>query len=87
MAKGLREKIPDVDIVHIHSLYMFHTALSGHNCDKFETPYVICPHGALDPYIYNRHRFRKMFLETLFQNRVTRRAAGIHFITEEEEPR
>jgi glycosyltransferase involved in cell wall biosynthesis len=45
---------------------------------------VIRPHGTLDPYIYKRHRFRKTIVEILFQNRVLRRAAGIHFITEEE---
>jgi glycosyltransferase involved in cell wall biosynthesis len=84
LARGLIEKIPDVDIVHIHSLYMFHTAVSAFYCGKFQTPFVISPHGALDPYIYKRHRFRKMIIEVLFQNRVTRCASGIHFITEEE---
>jgi glycosyltransferase involved in cell wall biosynthesis len=84
LARALREKIPDVDIVHIHSLYMFHTAVAAFHSVRFRTPYVIRPHGTLDPYIYKRHRFRKLIIEILFQNRVTRRAAGIHFVTEEE---
>jgi glycosyltransferase involved in cell wall biosynthesis len=84
LARALKERIPEVNIVHIHSLYMFHTAVAAHYCEKFQTPYVICPHGALDPFIYKRHRFRKKIVEILFQDRVIRRASGIHFITEEE---
>jgi len=84
MARALKKKIPDVEIVHIHSLYLFHAAVTALYCEKFQIPYVIRPHGTLDPYIYKRHRFRKTIVEILFQNRVLRRAAGIHFITEEE---
>jgi len=84
LAQALKGKIPDVDIAHIHSLYMFHTAVSAHYCEKFQTPYVIGPHGSLDPFIYKRHRFRKKIVEILFQDRVIRRASGVHFITEEE---
>jgi glycosyltransferase involved in cell wall biosynthesis len=84
LARALKEKIPDVDIVHIHSLYLFHTAVSALYCEKFQTPYVIRPHGTLGPYIYKRHRFRKLIVENLFQNRVFRYASGIHFITDEE---
>ena len=84
LARALKEKIPGVDIVHIHSLYLFHTVVTAFYCEKFRIPYVIRPHGTLDPYIYNRHRFRKMIVEILFQNRILRCASGIHFITEEE---
>lgn len=84
LARSLKEKIPDVDIVHIHSLYLFHTAVSALYCKKFQIPYIIRPHGTLVPYIYKRHRFRKLIVENFFQNRVIRYASGIHFITEEE---
>lgn len=84
LARALKGKIPDVDIVHIHSLYMFHTAVTALYCKKFQISYVIRPHGSLDPFIYKRHRFRKKIVEILFQDRIIRRASGIHFITEEE---
>ena len=84
LARALRGKIPDVDVVHIHSIYMFHTAVTAFYSKKFQIPYVIKPHGTLNPYIYKRHRFRKKIVEILFQDRVLRRASGIHFMTEEE---
>ncbi len=84
MAMALKKKIPGIDIVHIHTPYMFHTFITASLCDRFSIPYVLTPHGTLDPYIYNRHRLRKRIAELLFQDRITRRASAIHFITEEE---
>ena len=39
-SRALKEKIPYVDIVHIHSLYMFHTAVSAHYC-KNSRPLIL----------------------------------------------
>jgi glycosyltransferase involved in cell wall biosynthesis len=84
LAKALASRIPDFDIVHIHSLYLFHGAVAGHYCRKLGVPYVIRPHGSLDPFLYERHRFRKYIFEALFENRNLRNAAGIHFTSQEE---
>ncbi len=81
---SLKEKIPDVNVVHIHTLYLFHTVAAAFYSLKFRIPYILRPHGILDPYIYRRHRLRKRIAEFLFQDRITRQAAAIHFITEEE---
>ena len=32
LAVGLRRKIPAADLVHIHSLYLFHDLVAGHYC-------------------------------------------------------
>ena len=84
MARALEETIPQMDAVHLHSLYMLHCKFTGCACRRAGVPYLMRPHGTLDPYLYKRHRFRKMLLETWFQNRVTRGAARMHFTTEEE---
>ena len=81
---ALREEIPRVDVVHLHSLYLFHDKAAGHECRRRGIPYLLAPHGALAPYYYRRHRFRKLLMEFWFQNAVTRGAAAIHFTTEEE---
>ena len=84
MARALRKEIPRVDLVHLHSLYLFHDKVVGRECRRAGIPYLLCPHGALDPYHYRHHRFRKCLAELWFQNAVTRGAAAIHFATEEE---
>ena len=84
LANALREKIKDFDIVHIHSLYLFHGMISGYYCRKFNIPYLIRPHGTLDPFIYKRHRFRKFIIESLFENKNIKYATAIHFTSKEE---
>jgi len=84
LAQALRSSIREYDIVHIHSLYLFHGMVAAHYCRKHGIPYVVRPHGTLHPYIYRRHRLRKSVMELLFERRNIKRAAAIHFATEEE---
>jgi glycosyltransferase involved in cell wall biosynthesis len=84
LALALRRKIPASDLVHIHSLYLFHDLVAGHWCRRFRVPYLVRPHGTLDPFIYRRHRRRKRLMELLFEHRNIRRAAALHFTTAAE---
>ena len=84
LALALREAIREYDIVHIHSLYLFHNLVAAHYCRKHGIPYIIRPHGTLDPFLYRRHRLRKRIVELLFENKNIKQAAAIHFTTEDE---
>jgi glycosyltransferase involved in cell wall biosynthesis len=84
LALALRRQIPASDLVHIHSLYLFHDLVAGHWCRRYGVPYLMRPHGTLDPYIHRRHRWRKRLMELLFEDRNIRRAAALHFTTAEE---
>lgn len=84
LAHALEKRIPAVDVVHLHSLYLFHDWAAARACRRSGVPYLLRPHGTLDPFIWRRHRARKRLLEVLFQNRVLREAAVIHFTAEEE---
>ncbi len=87
LAKALREAIPRADVVHLHSLYFHHTKATASLCGRFGVPYVLQPHGALDPYLVRHHRYRKLLADVWFQNAATRRAAAIQYTTEEERAR
>ena len=67
--------------MHIHSLYLFHDLVAGHYCRRYGIPYLLRPHGTLDPFIHRRHRWRKRLMELWFENRNIRRAAALHFTT------
>ncbi|QJC53338.1 glycosyltransferase [Paenibacillus albicereus] len=84
MAAALKKEIPNFDIVHIHSLYLFHGMAAGHYARKHGVPYIVRPHGTLDPVMYARHRYRKKIMETLFEDRNIRLADALHYTTEEE---
>ena len=85
MARALAGGIREADLVHIHSLYLFHDLIAGHYCRSYGVPYLVRPHGTLDPYLYRRHRWRKYVMEAAFENRNIRLAAALHFTSEEEE--
>jgi glycosyltransferase involved in cell wall biosynthesis len=84
LGRALRLAIPRHDVVHVHSLYLFHDLVAGHLCRKHGVPYLVRPHGTLDPYIHRRHRLRKQIVEALFENRNLRGAAALHFTSEDE---
>lgn len=84
MAAALDDAIPYMDAVHIHSLYLYHDWIAGGLCRRYGVPYIVRPHGSLDPFLYKRHRFRKSVMDMWFQNRMLREAAALHFTTEEE---
>lgn len=84
MIRALPRLIGDVDVVHLHSLYLPHSWATGDFARRRGVPYIVRPHGTLDPYIYRRRRFRKWIVETIFQNRVNRNAAAFHYTTQEE---
>jgi glycosyltransferase involved in cell wall biosynthesis len=84
LARALRERAGDYDLVHTHSLYLAHGIAVRSACERARTPYVIRPCGALDPVIHGHHRGRKAVFEALFERENFRRAAAIHFTSEDE---
>lgn len=85
LARALRAAIPTYDIVHIHSLYLFPSTVTAAYCRQFGVPYLVRPHGTLDPYLLRRHRGRKWLYEQLFEWRNLNQAAAIHFTSAEEQ--
>ncbi len=79
LAGALHSRVREFDVVHIHSLYLFHTAVAAFCCRRRGVPYVIRPHGTLDAYHRARHHVRKALYEWLIERRNLDRAAGIHY--------
>jgi len=84
LAAALDRTVPGMDVVHLHSLYLFHDWAAARACRRAGVPYLLRPHGTLDPYLWRRSRWKKAPIEWLFQNRVLREAAAIHYTAEEE---
>jgi len=84
LASALRSSVPSFDLVHIDSLYQFPSTIAAHYCRKYGVPYLVRPHGTLDPYLYRRHSLRKRLYESLFERRNLTAAAAVHFTSPEE---
>lgn len=84
MVPALREAVAEADVVHIHSLYLFTSLVAAREARRLGIPYVVRPHGTLDPYLRNHHRWRKAALDLAFQRRDLDLAAAIHYTSQEE---
>jgi glycosyltransferase involved in cell wall biosynthesis len=82
---ALRAAVADFDVVHVHSLYLYTTLAAGRAAAAAGRPYVVTPHGALDPWIRRRGRVRKAVADLLWQRRLLRGAAALHVATIGEE--
>ncbi|MFN2176199.1 MAG: glycosyltransferase [Anaerolineales bacterium] len=84
LGRKLRETVKDFDLVHIHSLYMYHSNAAAYSCRKFNIPYIIRPHGTLDPFLRNKSRLKKFIYNFLFEYRNLNHAAAIHYTSQGE---
>jgi len=93
LASWLRSEIVGFDIIHIHGLYRFPVTYAAWCARKKGVPYVIAPHGSLDPFLYRQSRYGtaalplKRIYERLFDIPNLNNAAAIHFTTKEEAER
>jgi len=85
LARYLEGNISKFDIVHLHSLYLFHDWAVNKYARQNNVPYVLRPHGTFDPVIRVRKPLPKWVLGKLFQNKVTKEARGIHYTSAEEQ--
>ncbi|RMH35574.1 MAG: glycosyltransferase [Nitrospirae bacterium] len=87
----LKHHCRDFDLIHVHGLYRFPMTYAAFQARKQRVPYVITPHGALDPYLYQRSTkgsvLLKRIYEWLFEMRSLHRASAIHYTAEEERQR
>ena len=76
--------IEQYDIIHIHGLYRFPTTYAAYKARKLKIPYIITPHGSLDPYLYRRSAkslILKRLWEFFFDVPNIRNASAIHCIS------
>ncbi len=73
------------DIVHVHGVWQFHCLAVWIWSMLTGKPYVVTPHGMLEPWIRARSPGLKKLVSRLYQDRFLRNAAAFHLLTEKEE--
>jgi glycosyltransferase involved in cell wall biosynthesis len=87
MVKWFNNNLPSYDIVHVHGLYRFPVTTAAYCARKAQVPYIIMPHGALDPFLYKQSQYGlllKRIYERLFDIPNLNHATAIHYTAEEE---
>jgi glycosyltransferase involved in cell wall biosynthesis len=78
LRKWLRENTADYDLVHIHAVWSFATAVAARAAERAGVPYILRPAGMLSDYSWNRQRWKKRFYWKLVEERTIQNAAGFH---------
>lgn len=84
LARFLMQEVAKADVVHIHSIYGFHTLAAATAALRAGIPFVVEPHGALTRYHHRQKRRKKVLHERLADFPIVRRAAAVRCASEAE---
>ena len=73
------------DLVHVHTLWRPLNIAARYACLRHDRPYVVMPHGMLDPYSLSVKALKKSLYLRLFESRNMARAQRMIYTTSEEE--
>jgi len=81
LAPTLERLIPHAEVVHIHALWEAVQHRAARICQRLGKPYIITPHGMLDPWALRQGRLKKSLYMLWRLRRNLRCAAALHFAT------
>lgn len=85
MARALQAELPRVDLLHLHSLFLWPTWVAARAAERAGVPYLLSPRGMLvRELVRRRGRLRKELWLRLFEGRTLEAAAGLHATSELE---
>lgn len=85
LARWLRGHVADFDIVDVHAVFSHSSIAAARACRTAATPYVVRPHGALDPWSLGRKSARKQVVLAGGARRMLTGAARIQYTTPAEQ--
>lgn len=84
MKKGIASLVHNSDLIHLHGLWQAPCWYAASECRKQNKPYVIMPHGFLNPERLKISYFKKRIIAWLIENRNLNNAAGLIATSESE---
>lgn len=91
VARYLVRSITEFDVVHVHGAYRFPPTFAASLARRRGVPYIIRPHGSLDPFLYDMSTMGSVKLkrayERLFDLPNMHGAGAVHYTAEDERER
>ena len=84
LKKWLTEHLREFDLVQIHSIWLYHSYITSHLCQKFKIPYVIRLCGMLDSWSMGQKALKKKIYFNLLEKKNIIQAGAIHCTSETE---
>lgn len=85
LTDDLERVAPTCDLVHVHTLWTHATAAAIRIARRRHVPFVVMPHGMLDPHSMSRKPFKKKLYGTAVEFPRLRHAAGMVYTTAGEQ--
>ena len=74
----------ELDCLHLHGIWMYPSRAGAKWAQATGKPYLISPHGMLDPWITARGRVKKAVARLAYERAAWRRARALHALTRRE---
>lgn len=81
LASWLRGHVKEFDVVDVHAVFSYSSIEAGRACRKAMVPYVVRPHGALDPWSLSRKPLQKQMVLFAGARRMLAHAARMQYTT------
>lgn len=73
-----------LDCLHLHGIWMYPSAAGGLWARRTGRPYLVSPHGMLDPWIVARGKWKKALARRAYERGSWRAATALHALTPRE---
>jgi poly(glycerol-phosphate) alpha-glucosyltransferase len=74
----------DLDCLHLNGIWMYPSRAATRWAQRTGRPYIVSPHGMLDPWILSRGRLKKLAARIGYERASWRSADAFHALTERE---
>lgn len=73
-----------IDVLHVHGLWMYPSIAARRWARRTGRPYIVSPHGMLDPWALNNRAWKKRLARVVFEDRHLKSAAALHALCDSE---
>lgn len=84
LTRWLDQHVRDYDLLHIHAVFSYSTAAAAYYARRDSVPYLMVPHGMLNPWPLQQNGWLKKVYLTAIEKRNLIRAAAVHFAVDPE---
>jgi glycosyltransferase involved in cell wall biosynthesis len=76
---SLLRRLRGTDVVHLHGIFTFPTAVGARLARLYGVPYMVAPRGSLDPWALGQKSLKKAIYMAAIEESTLRGAAAVHY--------
>ena len=86
LVRYIKSVVNESDLVHVHGLYRFPQSFACWYSRKIKKPYILSPHGSLDPVLFNKkeRKLMRRLYQRFFEIENVRKSNKVHFTATDE---